>query len=99
MAKRVTKRESIHDLIERETNQIRIGFLSAIEARGVEYPCPRCGGLGVRCYGSTSTWRGGIGGQMVTQDVCCECWGTGDQDRKGADLRKLEAEARKKRDG
>lgn len=57
--------------------------------RGVESPCQKCSGSGVRMYGSTATWRGGIGGQMCTTDVCDACWGTGDEHRKGADLRAL----------
>ena len=57
-------------------------FAEFLEARGVEDPCGRCDGLGVRGYASTSTWRGGIGGQAITSDVCDECWGSGDSYRK-----------------
>lgn len=28
-----------------------------------------------------------MGGAAMTRDVCDECWGTGDQDRHGVDLR------------
>ena len=65
-----------------------------------EFPCKRCGGRGRRAYGSTSTWSGGIGGQMITGDVCDSCWGTGDATRKGANLRMLYAQLQelKKRD-
>ena len=59
--------------------------------RGVEHPCHRCAGLGVRAYADTSTWRGGIGGQSITQDTCDLCWGTGDQFRLGANLKQLRA--------
>lgn len=47
--------------------------------RGLEpgYECRKCGGAGVRAYGDTATWRGGIGGQMITSDVCDGCWGSG----------------------
>jgi len=41
-------------------------------------PCPHCGGSGVKSYGSTATWHGGAGGQMITTDVCDACWGSGD---------------------
>jgi len=51
--------------------------------------CERCGGAGSRAYGSTATWRGGIGGQMVTDGVCDKCWGTGRTDKLGPDLRRL----------
>jgi hypothetical protein len=59
--------------------------------RGIEVPCQRCHGSGVRLYGSTSTWQGGAGGAEMTTDVCDQCWGTGDERRKGADLRELMA--------
>lgn len=60
------------------------------EYRGVNVPCKRCGGSGVRTYGSTSTWRGGIGGSAMTSDVCDGCWGSGDAAHKWTNLRKLE---------
>lgn len=46
--------------------------------RGVETPCPKCHGAGGRMYPSTSTWRGGVGGQSFTRGVCDACWGSGD---------------------
>lgn len=67
-------------------------YARMLEYRGVDEPCLKCAGSGVRVYGSTATWRGGIGGQAVTQDVCDHCWGTGDAHRKGADLRRITAE-------
>ncbi len=56
---------------------------AALLWRGIEpgRACDRCGGAGTRAYGSTSTWRGGIGGQMITNGVCDKCWGSGDKDR------------------
>lgn len=57
--------------------------------RGVDTPCRGCGGAGTRSYGSTATWRGGVGGQSMTSDVCDRCWGTGDADRHGTNLREL----------
>lgn len=62
--------------------------------RGVEEPCVVCKGSGIRLYGSTATWRGGIGGQRMTRDVCDACWGTGDEHRKGEDLRAMAAAQR-----
>lgn len=51
--------------------------------RGVEQPCEKCSGLGVRVYGSTATWhKDRIGGAAMTQDVCDECWGSGDAVKK-----------------
>lgn len=58
-----------------------------LEERGVETPCSQCSGLGVRAYGSTATWRGGIGGQAITRGVCDHCWGSGDEHLHGVDLR------------
>ena len=51
--------------------------------------CKTCDGSGVKTYGSTSTWRGGMSGQMITRDVCDSCWGSGDVDRKGVNLQKI----------
>lgn len=64
-----------------------------LSMRGVEKGdvCPACGGLGVRAYPSTSTWRGGIGGQKITNDICDECWGSGRASVKWTDLRELAA--------
>lgn len=70
--------------------------LRLLNWRGIEDPCEMCGGSGVRLYGSTSTWRGGIGGQMVTSDVCDACWGSGDRFRHGCNLRRLRAEESKR---
>jgi hypothetical protein len=51
--------------------------------------CPHCQGAGERAYSSTSTWRGGVGGQQMTVGVCDRCWGTGRTDRSGPDLRRM----------
>ena len=70
-------------------------YQEMLAARGIDFPddaCPRCKGTGVRLYPDTTTWRGGVGGQIVTRDVCDKCWGSGDRNVKWADLRKLEAE-------
>lgn len=58
-----------------------------ISARGVEIPCPYCGGLGVKTYPDTTTWRGGAGGQAITLDVCDHCWGSGDANKPWLNLR------------
>lgn len=50
------------------------------QARGIERVCLGCGGTGHKAYGSTSTWRGGVGGQQITSGVCDKCWGSGDAD-------------------
>ena len=60
--------------------------------RGVTSPCPKCSGMGVRVYGSGATWRGGMGCAAMTWDVCDTCWGTGDTERTGANLREMERE-------
>ena len=57
-----------------------------------EESCRRCGGLGRRVYGASSTWRGGPGGQTMTPGVCDLCWGTGHAKREGTDLRRVENE-------
>lgn len=63
-----------------------------LQWRNVDDPCQRCHGSGVRTYGNTSTWRGGIGGATMTNDVCDQCWGSGDRYRQGVDLKKLRSE-------
>lgn len=63
-----------------------------LDWRGVEDPCLTCDGSGRRAYGSTATWRGGIGGQTITGDVCDVCWGSGDRFRHGTNLRQLRNE-------
>lgn len=68
-------------------------FRALLDWRGVTVPCPICTGSGRRGYANTATWRGGAGGQMMTDDVCDACWGSGDADRPGVDLRRaLKAE-------
>ena len=59
--------------------------------RGIEDPCERCHGTGVRVYSNTATWRGGIGGNMFTSGVCDKCWGSGDKHKPWLDLRTLES--------
>ena len=54
--------------------------------RGIEETCRDCGGSGRKAYPSTAVWLGGIGGCAITDDVCDRCWGTGDEQRKGANL-------------
>jgi len=57
--------------------------------RNIDEPCDTCGGAGCRWYGSTSTWRGGMGCSMMTMDVCDRCWGSGDKYNLWTDLRAL----------
>lgn len=61
------------------------------QMRGVRNPCPQCQGMGVVCYGSGATWRGGMGTASFEWAECDVCWGSGDEHRRGMDLRKLEA--------
>lgn len=62
--------------------------------RGIEPgdACPKCSGMGVRWYSSTATWRGGIGGQACTRDVCDACWGSGSATCPWTNLRTIDAE-------
>lgn len=53
-------------------------------------PCPACNGKGYRHYSNTSTWRGGIGGQAITADICDICWGSGDKTQPFTDQRQQE---------
>ena len=61
----------------------------ALEWRGVDTPCERCGGSGVFSYASTALWRGGMGGASISNGVCDHCWGSGDANNPWTDLRAL----------
>lgn len=77
--------KEITDLREQLAAEIanrRDGHRLLIEERGVRDVCNDCDGLGTKSYGSTATWRGGVGGQAFTTDVCNKCWGSGDSGRK-----------------
>lgn len=67
--------------LERDRDEIGVRLL---DWRGLtlETACKRCRGAGVRAYGSTATWRGGVGGQAITSDVCDGCWGSGDANNR-----------------
>jgi len=51
--------------------------------------CSECGGSGEKAYGSTATFTGGIGGQMITNSVCDKCWGSGDSKNPGKNLKEI----------
>jgi hypothetical protein len=57
--------------------------------RSIEDCCQHCGGTGKYVYGTTATWRGGIGGAAMSTGVCDKCWGSGCKANPGADLRSL----------
>lgn len=85
---RVSELESVRD-------EMRNSFYSRfLDYRGltIEQACKHCSGSGVKVYGNTSTWRMGIGGQMITPDVCDNCWGSGNSDKPWANLRQLRKE-------
>lgn len=65
--------------------------------RGIDLDdaCLVCNGAGWRAYGDTATWRGGIGGQMITGGVCDACWGSGSKSRPWPSWRARAAEATK----
>lgn len=60
-----------------------------LQMQHIETPCSKCQGFGRRAYASTATWHGGMGGAMITSDVCDVCWGSGDAERPWTNLRKL----------
>jgi len=74
------------------TNEEQLKILRRF--RGVDSPCEACMGMGRRMYSSGSTWRGGMGTAACTWDVCDVCWGSGDKNRIGANLREIEKERR-----
>lgn len=81
--------------LEAEIQSAHESALRVVIRRRIGYdktPCSECSGLGIKMYGSTATWRGGIGGQMITDDVCDRCWGSGDADMPWPSWRKSDAE-------
>lgn len=65
-------------------------YKAILDYRGIINPCKKCSGFGECTYGSTATWRGGIGGQSCTSDVCDKCWGSGNADRPWTNIREVE---------
>ena len=79
------------DELKAEASSVRDeAFQQFLASRDIETPCHACSGMGVRTYGSTATWRGGVGGQVMTSGRCNHCWGSGDEDRHWVDLRLVE---------
>lgn len=66
-------------------------YLTTLRIIEPEDQCPECAGSGYRVYASTATWRGGIGGQAMTEDVCDQCWGSGNRHRPWPSHRLLES--------
>lgn len=67
-------------------------YLICLHWRGIfpengDIVCKKCGGTGRYTYPSTCTWKMGVGGNMITDDVCDVCWGSGKLNEKGANLR------------
>ena len=76
-------------------------YAEMLEWRGIsehDSACKICGGSGRKTYGSTSTWRGGGGGQMMTVSVCDACWGSGMADKPWPSWRKTEATIARQRE-
>jgi hypothetical protein len=71
--------------------RIHFGATEVTFTRRVDVVCPKCHGSGEVTYGSTATWRGGIGGAAMTSDVCDKCWGSGDEAHPWTDLREQRA--------
>jgi hypothetical protein len=75
-----------------ELNEYDRAWQDLLYQRGIEQPediCDKCQGLGVRSYPSTATWRGGVGGQAFTDDICDVCWGSGHATERWLNLRKM----------
>ncbi len=49
--------------------------------------CQRCRGKGTYLYATSATWVGGIAGQQMTEGTCDRCWGSGDEESPGENLR------------
>lgn len=60
-----------------------------MDERDIDEICSDCHGSGRKCYGSSATWGGGIGGQTITGGICDKCWGSGDSSKPFTNLKKL----------
>jgi len=94
--------EALKDKIETITKQRDRMYDDMLLWRGIDRdggdtPCKACSGAGVRAYGDTATWRGGIGGQVITNDICDKCWGSGKAKKPWLNLRRLSRQQRKDR--
>lgn len=81
--------------LESDRDELRNSFYARfLDYRGLtlEQACKHCSGSGVKSYGNTSTWRMGTGGQMITSDVCDNCWGSGNTEKPWTNLRQLRKE-------
>lgn len=65
------------ELTDDDRYALDLGYMRLAWIRNGGEPCQRCLGTGVLTYASTSTWRGGCGGSMLSSDVCDRCWGSG----------------------
>ena len=85
-------KKQMHELQERRERMYYYMLLwRGIDLESGDIPCKACGGAGVRAYGDTATWRGGIGGQMITSDICDKCWGSGNAEKPWMNLRRYKA--------
>jgi uncharacterized protein YlxW (UPF0749 family) len=89
-------RKQVHEL----QNQREHMYDTMLQWRGIERengdePCRGCNGSGVRAYGNTTTWRGGVGGQVITSDVCDKCWGSGNSENVWVNLKSIARISRK----
>lgn len=82
------KDAEIKRLIEQRDEEYE-RFLSwrGIDRFSGDVPCKPCGASGIRVYPSTATWRGGVGGQALTNGICDKCWGSGNSEKPWLNLR------------
>ena len=93
LMRRVEDLESQLDDLESQLDDVYDNMLRwrGIDRGSGDEPCKRCSGSGIAAYGSASTWRGGISGQVITSDVCDKCWGSGNAEKPWVNLRRLES--------
>jgi hypothetical protein len=82
--------KNVRQLIADATTEGERYYWGFVEYRGVVFPCETCHGLGTRPYPDISTWRhADLSRQIVINDVCDACWGTGDEYRHGVNLKEV----------
>jgi len=69
----------------------RLRFDALLEWREIDPgdACKGCSGAGKMVYSNTSTWHHAFGGQMITSDVCEQCWGSGSASRPWPSWREI----------
>jgi hypothetical protein len=95
MTNAIESKMKIISALREKNDKLREDFYKVSPSSRVYYVeegdfCRECNGSGYKVYGSTATWRGGVGGQAMTTSVCDVCWGSGSKSNAWPSWRKYE---------